>query len=204
MVRRGGRKSGKFRLVFVLVIVCAGFWAGGLFWFAAQVSDQPTTDTQKTDAIVVLTGGSGRLDTGLELLSKGLAPKLFVSGVARGVDVKTLLRIARRESDAFACCVVIGYKADNTAGNATETREWIEAVNARSLRLVTANYHMPRSMIEFRRALPGITIVPHPVFPSGFSRSRWWSDSDSAILLISEYNKYLVARLRALTTMTKG
>jgi uncharacterized SAM-binding protein YcdF (DUF218 family) len=67
-----------------------------------------------------------------------------------------------------------------------------------SLRLVTAAYHMPRSLLEFRRAMPEIEIVPHPVFPKHVKQRNWWRWPGSASLIISEYNKYLVALARGL------
>ena len=66
----------------------------------------------------------------------------------------------------------------------------------KSIRLVTANYHMPRSLIEFRRAMPSILIVPHPVYPPQFKRSRWWLWPGTAALLASEFNKYMIAMFR--------
>jgi uncharacterized SAM-binding protein YcdF (DUF218 family) len=68
----------------------------------------------------------------------------------------------------------------------------------RSLRLVTAAYHMPRSLLEFRRVLPNAEIVPHPVFPEPVKQRGWWPWPGSASLIVSEYSKYLVARARGL------
>jgi uncharacterized SAM-binding protein YcdF (DUF218 family) len=62
-----------------------------------------------------------------------------------------------------------------------------------SLRLVTASYHMPRSLLEFSRALPAIEVVSHPVFPQGLDQSRWWDSGETAGLLVGEYLKYLLA-----------
>ena len=145
-------------------------WLIGLIWFAAMLPDQVVDTKRKTDAIVVLTGGSGRLSQGLELLAEKQARKLFVSGVYRGLDVTQLLRSGQQSPDEFQCCVALGYEADDTEGNATETSAWMKAQKFQSLRLVTANYHMPRSLIEFRHAMPDIEIVPHPVFPKTFKQ----------------------------------
>jgi uncharacterized SAM-binding protein YcdF (DUF218 family) len=175
--------------------VAAGLWIAGLFWFVAKVPHAGPVASGRTDAIVVLTGGSERLDTGLRLLAEGAAGKVFVSGVARGVDMATLLRVARRRPEELACCVAIGYQADNTAGNARETAAWMRKQGYTTLRLVTAGYHMPRSLLEFRRAMTKMVIVPHPVFPPQFKRSQWWLWPGTASLLISEYSKYLLALL---------
>lgn len=178
-----------------LLLAIILIWFGGLIWFAAQVPSGGEPSQSKTDAIVVLTGGSGRLGTGLQLLEKGLAKQIFVSGVARNVDVSALLRVAQRKPDELACCISVGYQADDTAGNAEETAIWVSKKGIQSIRLVTASYHMPRSLVEFRRALPELTIVPHPVYPPQFKRSRWWLWPGTAALLSSEYNKYLLARI---------
>jgi len=183
------------RVVIPGLVLAIGLWFGGLLWFAAQIPYPGPVSTEQTDAIVVLTGGSERLDAGLRLLTEGYAAKVFVSGVARGVDLATLLRVARQRPEKVACCVAIGYHADNTAGNARETSEWMRAQGYSSLRLVTADYHMPRSLLEFRRTMTKILIVPHPVFPAQFKRKRWWLWPGTASLLTSEYIKYLLARL---------
>tara|TARA_Y100001936_G_C16085055_1_gene681041 strand:- start:2052 stop:2642 length:591 start_codon:yes stop_codon:yes gene_type:complete len=181
------------RLVSGILFICL-IWIFGLIWFVSEVPKNPTNDETKTDAIIVLTGGTGRLETGLQLLSEGHARLLFVSGVARGVDVQALLRLVRRKPNDFACCIAVGYQADNTAGNAHETTEWITKNKLSSLRLVTANYHMPRSLFEFRRAMPDIKILPHPVFPPQFKRENWWRWPGTAQLLASEFNKFLIAK----------
>lgn len=184
------------RLGLSAAVAVAALWLGGLFWFVAQVPRDAPPPEDRTDAIVVLTGGSERLETGIRLLAGGYAGKLFVSGVARGVDVSALLRVARRHPDDLGCCIVVGYAADNTAGNARETAEWMRREGYSSLRLVTASYHMPRSMVEFRRAMPEAEIIAHAVFPPQFKRENWWLWPGSAGLLASEFNKYLLARVR--------
>ena len=120
----------------------------------------------------MLTGGPLRLKEGLALLTEGRAGKMLVSGVNRGVELPELLRVAGTAPLSVACCVELGYAADNTAGNADETRAWMAKEGFSSLRLVTANYHMPRSLLEFRRAMPAARIVPHPVLPDSFRRER--------------------------------
>ena len=89
--------------------------------------------------------------------------------------------------------MVLGYSAGDTAGNARETAEWMAKEGFASLRLVTANYHMRRSLLEFRRVMPGIALIPHPVFPPNFKGEKWWRWPGTASLILSEYSKYLVA-----------
>ncbi len=193
--RRPGRFRKWLRRIVWLTALTLAVWLGGLIWFAAQLAQPAPRPETTTDAIVVLTGGTGRLEAGLQLLAEHRARHLFVSGVARGVDVATLLRIARRSPDNLACCITVGYHADDTAGNAHETAEWMRKQGFTSLYLVTANYHMPRSLLEFRRAMAEVRIVPHPVSPQRFKIESWWRFPGTAMLLASEFNKYLIARL---------
>ena len=178
-----------------LVLLLA--WAVGLVWFARHLPSAVADPARRTDAIVVLTGGQGRLRQGLDLLSARKADKLFVSGVHRGVEAAQLLEISRRAPEELACCVTLGYEADDTHGNAMESARWIGEQGFRSLRLVTATYHMPRGLLEFRRAMPEIEIVPHPVFSPRFKQEDWWRWPGSASLLATEYSKYLLAFLGA-------
>ena len=175
---------------------CAVAWLAGLLWFATGLPSSVAEPERVTDAIVVLTGGSGRVHRGLQLLAEKRAKKLFISGVYRGVDVQELLRISQRSPSDLECCIALGYEADSTRGNARETASWMREQSLRSLRLVTAAYHMPRSLLEFHRVLPGAEIVPHPVFPEHVKQRDWWRWPGSASLIASEYSKYLVALAR--------
>ncbi|MEM7169854.1 MAG: YdcF family protein [Pseudomonadota bacterium] len=199
------RLLGSFwRLAMGLVLVAAIVWLAGLFWYAGQLPEQPSPSTQQTDAIVVLTGGSGRLEKGLELLADNKAEKLFVSGVYRGLEVRELLRLFQESPGELDCCVALGYEADNTRGNAVETAAWMSEEGYESLRLVTANYHMPRSLLEFEESMPRSQIIPHPVFPAHYKQEDWWRWPGSARLLVSEYNKYLLALVRQTITAQLG
>jgi uncharacterized SAM-binding protein YcdF (DUF218 family) len=168
-------------------------WVAGFVWFAAR----PVSEHQSapTDAIVVLTGGRLRLQAGMDLLRDGKGQKLFVSGVNQQVDLDELLRVSGN-ADWASCCTALGHDADNTVGNSRETARWIRQQGFRSLRLVTAWYHMPRSLLELERAMPEIEIIPHPVFPDEAELAHWWTSRGTMLLLVGEYSKYLGALLR--------
>lgn len=191
--RRRRRRATWARRAALALALTLSAWLAGLFWFAGRIPGPGPTDTAVTDAIAVPTGGSGRLQAGLDLLAAGRAEKLFVSGVYRGVEVAELLRLSARAPDRLRCCVVLGYSADNTAGNARETAEWMSREGYSSLRLVTASYHMPRSRVEFRRAMPTARVIAHPVFQGNVHIDEWWRWPGTTALLIGEYNKYLIA-----------
>jgi uncharacterized SAM-binding protein YcdF (DUF218 family) len=178
-----------------IALILALAWAAGLVWFAERVS-RMAAEPGATDAIVVLTGGSDRVAEGVSLLSAGRARLLFVSGVPEGVTPEAVLDGAGAGATALLPRIVLGHSAQDTTGNAFETAAWARREGISSLRLVTANYHMPRSLLEFRRALPGVAILPHPVFPQRFKDREWWRWPGTLTLMVREYDKYLLALLR--------
>ncbi len=189
--RRRGLRHARMALIVILLGLSA--WGGGLFWFIEQIPRRIEAPDSITDAIVVLTGGAGRLGAGLELLARGRAAKLFVSGVYRGVEVAEILRASRQSPEELECCVELGHAAVDTRGNANETGRWMAAEGFTSIRLVTASYHMPRSRVEFGRAMPDALLIAHPVFPSSVHIDDWWRWPGTTALLIGEYSKYLIA-----------
>lgn len=195
MFHRATRRSRFLPVLIGAVLLVFAAWGAGLVWFAERIPVVVEDDSTTTDAIVVLTGGQGRLAEGIDLLRRGLADRLFVSGVYRGVDVKTLLQVTVSAPTGLESRIGIG-DAVNTVGNATETAEWAAEHQVHSLRLVTGSYHMPRSILEFTHAMPDITIIPHPVFSGNVKIDRWWAWPGTAMLVAGEYTKYVVARIR--------
>ena len=198
----GGRRTLRrlLRLGGALLLVALA-WLAGLVAFVSVIPTASDAPDERTDAIVVLTGGSERLAEGLRLLAAGRGGKLFVSGVGKEVELASLLQglapgLALPEPAERACCIALGHGADNTLGNARETAGWMRSQGFRSLRLVTADYHMPRSLLEFRRAMPDIRITGHPVFPPQVMRTGWWRWPGTTGLLIGEYDKLLLSLAR--------
>ena len=166
-----------------------------MFQFTSSLSEVILHKDQKSDAIVVLTGGSKRLDEGLLLLQNNMAERLFVSGVYEGIEVRTLLKVYNQKQLDLGRRVFVG-GAQNTRENALETSKWMEKLNLNSLRLVTAAYHMPRALLEFKYAMPKMVVIAHPVFPEHVKHKEWWKYSGTTMLLASEYNKFIIAWVR--------
>jgi uncharacterized SAM-binding protein YcdF (DUF218 family) len=186
-----------FHAVLLLIVI----WLGGFLAFVAAIPPKVPEPDRAVDAIVVLTGGDVRLAEGFALLDRGLARKLLVSGVSSGVDLPALLQTLNgttQPNEALLdCCVTLGYDARSTEGNARESLRWLSENNFSTVRLVTASYHMNRSLLEFRRVMPGITIIPHPVFPRQMQDPYWFARPKTLFLLFNEYHKYVAAAARA-------
>ena len=180
--------------------------AMGFVLFATIVTRSPAPADLHADGIVVLTGESRRIAEGARLLKEGRAERMLISGVYRHTGKSALLRISGLSEDKFDCCVDVGYAALDTAGNANEARNWAAARRYDSLIVVTASYHMPRSLAELSLALPTARLIPHPVVPKGFPASRWWLNVAVTRTLVSEYLKFLpsVAQLTMARVLRSG
>ena len=151
-------------------------------------------ETDRADGIVVLTGGYERVVTGLDLMSEGRGRRLLISGVHR--SNRSPEELSRRIGEiAPPCCIDLGYRAMNTIGNAQEAQDWARRWGFQSLLIVTSDFHMPRSMTEFTRAMPDIKIIAYPV-PSRYARKAWWESRPLAQSLAGEYVKFLASMAR--------
>ncbi|WBO22662.1 YdcF family protein [Sphingomonas abietis] len=170
------------RLIALLIVL----WGLGFAVFTLTLP-RPAGNEQ-TDAIVVLTGGAGRLDRGLAMLAQHRAQRLLVSGADRTVRKKELALRTGRPEALFDCCVDLGQESVDTRTNATETAKWLLAHHYHSARLITTDWHMPRAHSDLDRALAGkgIAILPDAV------RSQ-----PGFMTLFTEYHKYLLRRIAA-------
>ena len=170
----------------------------GFAWFHDAIARAEPRMLGRADGIVVLTGGAQRVNDALALLQQGHGGKLLISGVHQKTGRDELARHAPAAKDLLECCVDLGKGARNTIGNAIETRRWAEENGFRSLIVVTSNYHMPRTLREFRHALPGVRVTGYPVVTELAGPDRFWSDAVTFRLIAAEYAKYVVTRLRHL------
>lgn len=182
------------RRLWLFALALLLLWFGGFIWFLRAVQEM-AADVGAADAIVVLTGGTERVETGFRLLEEGAAPRLFVSGVHPDSRLADLARGAGMDLARLAGRVELGHAAASTRGNAVEIAAWARPRQIATIRLVTAGYHMPRARTELRRAMPGLQVQAHPVTPArlradgAFWQQRNWG------LLLGEYMKFLGAEL---------
>jgi uncharacterized SAM-binding protein YcdF (DUF218 family) len=161
-------------------------WMLGFAWFALFLP-QPAAIT-KTDGVVVLTGGAGRIDRGLVVLEKGSARRMLISGVDLEVKPGELAAEYKRPVKLFSCCIDLGFRAVDTRSNGLETARWVAKHNIKTLRLVTHDWHMRRARLELKLALPeGITVIEDAV-----ATKPTWS------ILFTEYHKYWLRGMAAL------
>ena len=148
------------------------------------------------DGIVVLTGGTSRVNDALELLAAHRGKRLLITGVNTGTTTADIAREIPNYKSLLTCCVDLDYSALNTLGNATQARLWATDHSFRSLIVVTSAYHMPRALAELEHQLPHAALIPFPVLSDRLRIEPWWSNGDTTKLVMSEYLKFLFAKVR--------
>jgi len=158
-------------------------WALGFVGFAVFLP-QPV-EAGRSDGIIVLTGGEGRIARGLELLRAHQAPLMLVSGVDPDVKPKELAAEYRIEPALMRCCITLGYESVDTRSNAKEAADWVAKHHLAKVRLVTSDWHMRRAAWELHRTIPAsVEMVEDAV-----------ATRPSLGVLLSEYSKFLARRL---------
>lgn len=176
-----------------LLKVIAAFLAVYIASFALFVATLPARPrvAPKADAIVTLTGGDARLEAAAALFEQGTGKRLLITGVNKTLTKEELMRVAKGGS-RFQCCADLGYAAEDTYGNAEEAAEWTALHRYKSLIVVTAGYHMPRTLRLFHSLMPNVRLVAYPVEPEGVNMAAWWRPG-TLHLLHNEYLKYLAS-----------
>jgi uncharacterized SAM-binding protein YcdF (DUF218 family) len=185
------RSLGLRFLALGVVLLVAGF--AGFIWL---LPNQQIALNGNADGIVVLTGGTSRVSDALELLSSGRGKRLLITGVNPTTTTGDIAREVVDYNKWLGCCVDLDYSAQNTLGNAVQARRWALAHNFQSLIVVTSAYHMPRALAELAHQLPDAALIPYPVVPDRLRIEPWWSNGATTRLVLSEYLKYLAAKVR--------
>lgn len=154
----------------------------GFLLFAVTLG-RPAGD-QRTDAAVVITGGSGRIDHAIDVLADGSAQRLLIAGADPAVTKPDLIELLGHRK-LITCCVDLGSESVDTRSNAEEAKRWLDRRGYKSVRLVTSDWHMRRARYEFRRVLGD----KYRVIPDGVRTQPRFTT------LFGEYNKYLLRRI---------
>lgn len=165
-------------LSFLLLLYLLGFVV-----FSVTLG-QPAKAGVRTDAAVVITGGSGRIEHAMEVLGQGKAERLLIAGADPLVTKKDLVNRLGGKARLIRCCVDLGSESVDTRSNAEEAQRWLAKHGYRSVRLITSDWHMRRAAYEFRRALGG----RHEVVQDAVRTEPGFAT------LFAEYNKLVLRR----------
>jgi uncharacterized SAM-binding protein YcdF (DUF218 family) len=160
-------------------------YAVGFVVFAFTLGHAAAASAQPTDAAVVLTGGSGRIEHAVDVLRQGKAKRLLVAGADPLVTKADLARRIPAGAKLIKCCVDLGSESVDTRTNAEEAQRWLEQQNFHSVRLITSDWHMRRAHHEFKRVLGSKYRLITDAVPT----------EPSFLTLFGEYNKYVLRRI---------
>ena len=182
-------------------LVLALIWFAGLLAFAGRVQQStPARAPEQAEGIVALTGPNSneRIAAALGLLQDGMGRRLLISGVNPGATREDIRNVSKPARRLYDCCVDLGFTAADTVGNARETADWARSMRMRNLIIVTADYHMPRAMLELRAVMrePQFTLQTYAVPTPSLKARSWWRSPRSARLMVTEYCKYLAILAR--------
>lgn len=171
------------RIASLLVLI----YAIGFVVFAFTLGAPAPASAQATDAAVVLTGGSGRIEHAIDVLHHQKAKRLLIAGADPAVTKADLARRISGSSGVLKCCVDLGSESVDTRSNAEEANRWLARHRFHSLRLITSDWHMRRARYEFRRVLGGRYVIVADAVRT----------EPSFFTLFGEYNKYVLRRIAA-------
>jgi uncharacterized SAM-binding protein YcdF (DUF218 family) len=199
VLQGAGRMRYRLKIAGILLLALTALLGVGFLLFWGQIKPEPAREVGRADGIVVLTGGDARIPEAVKLLSQGKGRRLLISGVNPSTTRTELAGLAPGSQHLFRCCVDVGREARDTIGNADETSQWVKERRFKSLIVVTASYHMPRSMMELRRTLPDVRLIAYPVQPRNVHVDSWWAHPGTLQLLVTEYLKAVPAFLRCMS-----
>ena len=178
-----------------------------LFWLARVeafrslptrllISDPPAP----ADLIHVLGGYSSdrnaRIDHGIDLFQRGLAPRILLTGTEWGIDWACWNRSRALERGVPPDALQVDPRPLTTRAEARSLRRLVPASSIRSVILVTEAFHAGRAARIFARALrrDGVVVRSCPTSSAGYPPPRWWQDRALRQRFLGEALRLALAR----------
>lgn len=179
----------RFLLLALVLLVVFAVFAGRLL-----VVNAP----EKADAIVVLAGGwnDTRYYKGLELLREGYAPRMYLDAL------EDLQNFGHRETEYAQKFIeesagpdvprvkVCPERGDSTITETAYVARCLQETGARSILLVTSDFHTRRARSVFQKLLPSyqVSVAAAPDVRFG---AKWWQHREWAKTTLEEWEKLI-------------
>lgn len=167
-----------------------------LFLFGASLYLSPQNKLERTDVIVVISGGDtdARINEGVAMYMDGFSDRIVFSGAAAEGEVSNasaMKNIAIRKG-VPAKDILLEEESTTTKENAVDVAKIIKTEKFQSMILVTSPYHQRRAYEAFRDALgKDFKIINHSAKDSQWRKADWWSNEQARFLTIGEIMKNL-------------
>ena len=193
-----------FFIIFLLFLIAYFFIE--LNSFKERILTLQKDPINLSSKVVILTGGTNRIKEGFEVIykldKKSITNlKVLVSGTGKGFSKLSLQEKLNPGFDLrlIECCVELDSVSQNTYSNAIETSKWVSKNNIEEILLITSNYHIPRSILEFQNKMPNLKILYYPIIPKKHQINKWLKSFETFSLIFIEYCKYIIANVRIKT-----
>ena len=187
------------QMVYIILIILTALISSGFLSFIYMInSSYRTTENinYNSEHMIVATGGTNRLNHGLEIMKNKPYLKMLLTGVGKGVnkiDIAKVISAKKWQIDILDCCVYLDDSARNTKENAFQASKWLKNFQANSVYLVTANYHMPRLFLELKNQSPHMKIIPISVQADSKPLKNIWKPKNFSLLII-EFFKFIIKK----------
>ncbi|AIQ70686.1 YdcF family protein [Paenibacillus graminis] len=186
-VKKTGKRRKRILFLYlpVLLVLTLCFFGAGRF---LQFNQSP----KKADAIIVLSGGTGRIEDAVELYKSGYAPYLLLSNSkeitsASGDMLQTALALGIPDD-----AILTEDAALSTYQNAKLTLPIMKQHGFTSAIVISSDFHMRRVKLLFDHVYnhSGIKLT-YVGSDSGYNAKRWWGDKYSRETTFNEYTKMI-------------
>jgi len=169
--------------------------AGAVFVAPGFLLEGPLEPLQPSDVIIVVSGDEAlaRYRDGVRLYQAGWAPHILFSGAAwdgthSNADVMRTMALA---DGVPPSAILVDPLADDTYGNAVNTREILLAHGLHSAVLVTSPYHLNRAVLTFRGVYEGtdVRVIGRSAPDGAWRKTNWWLQPETRSLTVRELEK---------------
>ena len=182
----------RFKVIIVLGVAVILYFISFLI-FVLDI-DKKYIIKNNINNIVVLTGNAQRLVSGLKLMSNNDKSRILITGVAKGVKYSDIVKNNNINKDR----VELGYKAQNTQGNAIETSIWLKKHDINDIILVTDDWHMQRALLLFNGSISNIKITPYAIKSNNFKIINYLKLDNKTFFIHQEHVKYILSHMQVI------
>ncbi|NQX45876.1 YdcF family protein [Paenibacillus tritici] len=167
-------------LLIIVLLLCAGRFL--------PISESPG----QADVLIILSGGGGRVEQGVQLFQEGYAPQLLLSNVKENAGPSGNMRQTSLSLGIPEGAILAENAAQSTYQNAQFTLPIMKQQGFKSAIVVSSDFHMRRVKFIFDHVYKDSGIeLTYVGADSGYNAKAWWSDRYSRETTFNEYTKMI-------------
>ncbi len=124
------------------------------------------SELPEADCGVVLTGATGRIREGFEILQQKKIKWLIISGVYKETTFKEIFPYWIYYPEIDSRFVILEKRSQTTLGNAHQSLALVETLRCQDILLITSQLHMSRALDVFESIYPDDILIKPVVLPN--------------------------------------